>query len=203
MLAAMSSGPCYGYAVAARIKAAADDSCSLTVSAIYHALRRLHEQGHLAAIQPEAGQPRQLTKRRWDDRRWYRLTPQGRLACSQWVSDPRPILDIRAKLESAARRGAAALRDALDRCEALCDTRERMLATVQALCAEPICDLAVIARQRSHLSQLREQMQNARIHIGARNPRQMPGCAAQPWPAQRPLRLAGHGRSQPAAMRGG
>jgi DNA-binding PadR family transcriptional regulator len=205
VLAAMGREPCYGYAVVTRVMAAADESIPypLTASAIYYTLSRLQEQGHIAMLQPGVDGPRRLTKRRWDDRRWYCLTPGGGLAFSRWIADPRFLTDVRAHLEGAVRRGAPALHDALDHSEALCSARERALAVVQVLCTTSGGDPAVIARQRSELCELRQQMRSARAHIDTCRRRLGANRAAEPPMSRRLRRPAGPGRPQAAVVRGG
>ena len=69
--------PMYGYDIAKRLAADADDGLPMNPGAIYPVLRSLEKQGHLqSTTQPSAAGP---------PRRYYSLTASGRFVLAEWI----------------------------------------------------------------------------------------------------------------------
>jgi DNA-binding PadR family transcriptional regulator len=166
---------------------------------VYIVLRRLEVLGYVIVVEGDAGQRRRITKRLWDERRWYRATPAGVRAYGRWIASKFNLESERAEIlgriasASAVRPGAGMLRAVLDECQAFCEGREEALAVLQALtvsCSgmDALCARLVFLERTITLRGLREWIRIARAHIAAYEQRHGSNGLirrSDAWPARR------------------
>jgi DNA-binding PadR family transcriptional regulator len=140
---------------------------------VYCVLERLEKLGYVAASITDVRPPR-ISKRRWADRRQYRVTPAGLHAYHGWLTsklDPESErLQILGRILSASHIGPRVLRTVLDEYEVLCNEQEVTLA--ETLRADPtcsnidgLCSQLVVAEREIAVKATREWIATARAHI--------------------------------------